>query len=67
MSAPTTALPARARRGFNLREALVALQQPVLAFVTAFLVGSVIIAVTDLGVLATFSDTVSRLAALSTR
>ena len=63
MSAPTTALPARARRGFNLREALIALQQPVLAFVTAFLVGSVIIAVTDLGVLATFSDTVSRLAA----
>jgi simple sugar transport system permease protein len=54
---------ARRNRGFNAREALAALQQPVLAFITAFLAGSLIIMATDLTVLATFRDTLSRLAA----
>ena len=60
---PAPLLPARAQRGFNLREALRALQQPVLAFITAFLVGSVIIVLSDLNVLAAFRDTFARLAA----
>jgi ABC-type uncharacterized transport system permease subunit len=51
------------KRGFSLREALRAIQQPVLAFITAFLVGSLIIMLTDLAVLAEFRETVGRLAA----
>src|SRR5687767_741549 len=51
------------KRGFSLREALRAIQQPVLAFITAFLVGSLIIMLTDLNVLAEFRETVGRLAA----
>ncbi len=52
-----------AKRGFSLRGALQAMQQPVLAFITAFLVGSVIIMLSDLTVLAEFSETIGRLAA----
>ena len=51
------------RRGFSVRQALGAVQQPVLAVITAFLFGSVIIVLTDLVVLGEFRDTISRLAA----
>lgn len=51
------------KRGFSARAALRALQQPVLAFLTAFLFGSIIIMLTDLNVLGIFGDTVRRLAA----
>jgi simple sugar transport system permease protein len=57
------AATAARRRGFNLLDALRALQQPVLAFITAFLVGSLIIVASDLAVLQSFRDTFARLAA----
>lgn len=54
--------PARAKRQFSWRQAFEALQVPVLAFVTALAVGGLIIALTDLAVIAEFQATLGRMA-----
>jgi len=61
-AASATPGPARAKRQFSWRQALEALQVPVLAFVTALAVGGLIIALTDLAVLDEFQATLGRLA-----